>query len=92
MTEDNDLTDPASEVLNPVGLARLLHISPASICTLRSRDPTKLPPPFMCRPLRWRRAAVIDWMKMREREEETRARNLFGPLTAPARPARGVSL
>lgn len=79
MTEDNDLTDPDSDILNQVGLARLLHISAASICTLRSRDPIKLPPPFTARPLRWRREAVLAWMAERERREQQRIESSYHP-------------
>lgn len=64
--------DPLSMVLDAVGLAALLGISPATIPSLRSRNPAKLPPPFLTRPLRWRRDAVLKWMERREREEEER--------------------
>lgn len=69
---NDDLSNPDSLILDTAGLARLMKISPASIATLRSRDPIKVPPPFMRRPLRWRREAVLHWMQERERLEQLR--------------------
>lgn len=65
-------SDPSSPVLDPHGLAALLGISAASIPSFRSRNPEKLPAPFLSRPLRWRREAVLRWIEQREREEAER--------------------
>lgn len=70
--ETSDLRNPASPILDTHGLAALLGISPASIPALRSRSPDKLPPPFLSRPLRWRRETIIRWMDERERQEAIR--------------------
>ena len=61
-----------SPVLSLLDLAALLRISPATIPSMRSRNPEKLPVPFLSRPLRWRREAVLRWMEQREREEQER--------------------
>lgn len=68
----SDLRNPNNAVLDTYGLAALLGISPASIPALRSRSPDKLPPPFLSRPLRWRRETVMRWMDEKERQEATR--------------------
>lgn len=65
-----DLKNPASAVLDIDGLAALLAISPASIPGQRCRSPEKLPPPYLTRPLRWRRETVVRWIN----EQEERAR------------------
>ena len=64
--------DPMGEILGPIGLAALLGISPSTIPSLRSRDPHKLPPPYLTRPLRWRREGVLRWMESREQAELSR--------------------
>ncbi len=72
---------PDAELISPVlslrDLAALLQISPATIPSLRSRNPEKLPVPFLSRPLRWRREAVVRWMEQREREEQARIEREF---------------
>lgn len=67
-----DFANPNSPTLDPKGLAHLLGISPATIPALRSRNPERLPPPYLTRPLRWRRETVVRWMERRERQEEER--------------------
>lgn len=64
------LKNPENSILDVDGLAALLGISSASIPSQRSRSPEKLPPPYLTRPLRWRRETVVGWMK----EQEERAR------------------
>lgn len=66
-------------VLDRAGLADLLGVSAESIKQMRSRNPLALPPPFMNRPLRWRREAVLRWMERREQEEAARIQRLFEP-------------
>ena len=61
-----DLKNPDSTILDIDGLAALLGISAASIPAQRSRSPEKLPPPFLSRPLRWRRETVVRWMDQQE--------------------------
>lgn len=65
-----DLTNPNSPILDIDGLAALLAISPASIPARRSRTPERVPPPYLSRPLRWRRETVLRWIT----EQEERAR------------------
>jgi hypothetical protein len=61
--------DLASVVLDVQGFAVLAHIPKATILTLRSRSPDKLPPPFRLRPLRWRAETVVRWMEEQEQSE-----------------------
>lgn len=68
-SKDKKFSDPMGEILGPLGLAALLGISPNTIPSLRSRDPQKLPPPYITRPLRWRREGVLRWMEAREQAE-----------------------
>lgn len=75
-----NFTDPMGEILGPVGLAALLGISPSTIPSLRSRDPHKLPPPYLSRPLRWRREGVLRWMESRELAELRRIEHYQLPL------------
>lgn len=63
--------NPDNAILDVDGLAALLGISPATISTQRSRAPHKLPPPYLNRPLRWRRATVLLWIQ--EQEDAARA-------------------
>lgn len=72
-TPEQDLRNPANAVLDINGLAALLGISAQSIPAQRSRTPHKLPPPFLTRPLRWRREAVVQWMQKQEQMEVARA-------------------
>jgi hypothetical protein len=71
----SDPSNPDSAVLDAEGLAALLCISVATILTQRSRTPEKLPPPFLLRPLRWRRSTVFRWMDHQEQKEDERAKN-----------------
>lgn len=66
-----NLKSPDNTILDVDGLAALLGISPATIPAQRSRTPHKLPPPYLSRPLRWRREAVLLWIQ--ERENAARA-------------------
>ena len=61
--------DLESAVLDVQGFAVLAHIPKATILTLRSRSPDKLPPPFRQRPLRWRTETVVRWMEEQEQSE-----------------------
>lgn len=74
-TPDNQfsaLKDPDNPILDSDGLAALLGISAASIPSIRSRSPEKLPPSYLRRPLRWRRETVMRWIQ--EQEEKARKR------------------
>lgn len=82
-----DFADPNSSILDPKGLAGLLGISPATIPALRSRSPERLPPPFLTRPLRWRRETVVRWMDRRERQEEERVERELAGITRSLRRA-----
>jgi hypothetical protein len=62
----------AAQVLDVQALADLTQIPKATILTMRSRTPEKLPPPFRQRPLRWRRQTVMSWMERQEQEEIAR--------------------
>lgn len=62
----------ATQVLDVQALAELTQIPKATILTLRSRAPEKLPPPFRLRPLRWRLQTVMTWMERQEQEEIAR--------------------
>lgn len=62
------------EVINLAGLASMLDISPATILTLRSRDPQRLPAPWRTRPLRWLRGDVLAWMRAQAEAEAEAAR------------------
>ena len=93
-----ELKNPDSPVLDSAGLAALLGISVASIPSIRSRSPEKLPPPYLSRPLRWRRSTVFEWMEEQEaaarQEAETRfaaERGSGGLYAAPHRCVRCVS-
>ena len=68
-------------VLDIDEVADLLGTSPDGIRSYRSRNPLAVPTPFMTRPLRWRREAVLRWMEQQEREELERIRRLFQPST-----------
>lgn len=68
----SDLRNPNNPILDVYGLAALLGISSASIPALRSRTPEKLPPPYLSRPLRWRRETAVRWMDEQERREAIR--------------------
>ena len=59
----------ARSVLDSKQLAELLGLSPNSIASIRSRYPTKLPPPFLTRPLRWRLETVQRWIDQHEQAE-----------------------
>ena len=61
--------DLESAVLDVHAFARLAHIPKATILTLRSRSPDKLPPPFRLRPLLWRAQTVVRWMEKQEQTE-----------------------
>jgi len=61
--------DLESAVLDVHAFARLAHIPKATILTLRSRSPDKLPPPFHLRPLLWRAQTVVRWMEKQEQTE-----------------------
>jgi hypothetical protein len=78
-------SDPNSPILDLVGLAALLRISPASIPSLRSRTPERLPPPFFNRPLRWRREGVLRWMERKEQAEVERIERELGRVVARRR-------
>lgn len=82
-----DFANPDSPILDPKGLAHLLGISPATIPALRSRNPERLPPPYLSRPLRWRRETVVRWMERRERVEEERVEREFAAMTRAVRRA-----
>jgi predicted DNA-binding transcriptional regulator AlpA len=69
----SDLKDPSNPLLDCEGLAALLGISPASIASIRSRSPQRLPPPYLGRPLRWRRETVLSWMSAQEAKAQQRA-------------------
>lgn len=76
MTEHSSSPQPAaasrtsdSAVLDVQGLASLTQIPKATILTLRSRSPERLPPPFRLRPLRWRTQTVVRWMEKQEQSE-----------------------
>lgn len=58
--------NPDNAILDVDGLAALLGISPTTIPTQRSRAPHKLPPPYLTRPLRWRRTTVLLWIQEQE--------------------------
>ena len=64
---------PDNAILDVDGLAALLGISPATIPTQRSRAPHKLPPPYLTRPLRWRRETVLLWIQEQENAARTAA-------------------
>lgn len=57
----------ARSVLDSEQLAAVLGLSPNSIASIRSRYPTRLPPPFLTRPLRWRLETVQKWMDQQEK-------------------------
>jgi hypothetical protein len=78
------------DVLDREALAALIGISAEGVKQMRSRNPLGLPPPFMTRPLRWRREAVIRWMEQREREESDRIQRMFEPVARPTRSIRGA--
>lgn len=71
--QPTDLSNPKNPILDCHGLAALLGISVLSIPTQRSRSPHKLPPPYLTRPLRWRRTTVVLWMEKQERAEQDKA-------------------
>jgi len=77
--------DPS--VLGPDELAAIMGLTASTIRNLRSTKPQALPAPFLTRPLRWRREAVVRWMEQQEREEAERIRRLFVP-SARARHGR----
>lgn len=83
----SDFANPNSPILDPRGLAHMLGISPATIPALRSRNPERLPPPYLSRPLRWRRETVVRWMERRERQEEERVEREFAAMTRAVRRA-----
>lgn len=58
-----------ADVLDVEALADLTHIPKATILTMRSRSPDRLPPPFRQRPLRWRMQTVVRWMESQEQTE-----------------------
>lgn len=64
--------EPSKDVLDVQGLAALTHIPKATILTLRSRAPDKLPPPFRTHPLLWRTRTVVTWMEKQEQQEMER--------------------
>lgn len=64
-------------VLDVQGFSSLAHIPKATILTLRSRSPDKLPPPFRLRPLRWRVQTVVRWMEKQEQHELERIERVF---------------
>jgi hypothetical protein len=68
--------DLESLVLDVQGFARLARIPKATILTLRSRAPDKLPPPFRLRPLRWRTQTIVRWMEEQEQAELERIARL----------------
>ena len=60
------------EMLDLAALSALLHLSPATILTQRTRAPDRVPPAWRSRPLRWRRDAVLQWLIEQERQEQRR--------------------
>lgn len=84
-TSEQDLRNPANPLLDVHGLAALLGVSAQSIPAQRSRTPHKLPPPFLTRPLRWRREAVVQWMQKQEHMEVARAAEQLRTGDRPAR-------
>lgn len=84
-TSEQDLRNPTNAVLNVHGLAALLGVSAQSIPAQRSRTPHRLPPPFLARPLRWRREAVVQWMQKQEHMEVARAAEQLRTGDRPAR-------
>lgn len=84
-TPEQDLRNPSNAVLDIHGLSALLGISAQSIPAQRSRTPHKLPPPFLTRPLRWRREAVVEWMRKQEQLEVARASEQLRTGDRPAR-------
>lgn len=75
-------------ILDPAGLSGLLGITPSALKTRRSRDPAGLPPPFICKPLRWRLTAVLEWMESQEKNALERATLISRRQAAPSREAR----
>ncbi|WP_299687919.1 hypothetical protein [Hydrocarboniphaga sp.] len=69
-----------SETLDVDAFAVLTLIPKATVLTLRSRSPDRLPPPFRQRPLRWRRQTVVQWMKDEEKHEIDRIARLTAGL------------
>lgn len=72
-TTDGDIPN---DILDVAALAAKLGISISSLRARRARDPNSLPPPFLRRPLRWRRATVARWMDQAEHAEGARAEDL----------------
>lgn len=66
-----------TEALDVAAFAMLTLIPKATVLTLRSRSPERLPPPFRQRPLRWRRQTVVQWMKDEESHEIDRIARLI---------------
>lgn len=67
LSSDSSSADLA--ILDVQGLSQFTHIPKATILTLRSRSPDKLPLPFRLRPLRWRVLTVVRWMENQEKHE-----------------------
>jgi len=66
-----------SAVLDIQGFSILAQIPKATILTLRSRAPEKLPPAYWQRPLRWRVETVMRWMEKREQHELGKIERIF---------------
>jgi len=66
-----------SAVLDIQGFSILAQIPKATILTLRSRAPEKLPPVYWQRPLRWRVETVMRWMEKREQHELGKIERIF---------------
>lgn len=64
-------------------LSACIGLAVGTIKQLRSRNPAKLPTPYLTRPLKWRAEVVESWMRNREAEEERRIKSLFEPVPRP---------
>jgi hypothetical protein len=80
-TPSGQPADKSPEALGINEAADLLGITVSSLRARRARDPASLPPPYLNRPLRWRRSTVLSWMTHTEQAEADRAAELTRRLT-----------
>jgi predicted DNA-binding transcriptional regulator AlpA len=73
--------DDDDEVIDLARLASMLGLSPATILTLRSRDPERVPPAWRTRPLRWVRGEVSRWLRAQAEAEAARIATLGQPVS-----------
>src|SRR5207244_1905017 len=80
-----------SLVLDVRGLTAMLRISPATISSMRSRNPEKLPVPFLSRPLLWRREAVAQSIACTTPKDDDAVGFLHSVLCSVGLPRRNIA-